>query len=487
MTESPPPHRSNPGPIERPIRTVLLAVPPTGLYIREDRCQTPIKHMPSVTLRPPIDLLYAASGFEMGGTTCTLVDYPAENRNLNDFIEDVRRIQPDLVLLSITTPGFNDDMAVAAHVKDISPQTVLAAKGAHFNILDRQAFAQYPALDLAFRGEYELACRDLAAGRPWASIEGLTYRTHTGEIIRTEDRPFLDDLDSLPFPARHLAHNELYIRPDTGEMQTTLVTNRGCPFSCIYCLANQVAGRKNRMRSPQNILSEIRECVERYGIRNFLFRSDLFTANRAWLLELCRLIQESGLKIAWSCNSRVDTIDLEMLQAMKAAGCWIIAFGVESGSQEMLDRINKKTDLSKARQALTLTRQASILSSIYFLIGLPWETEETLAANERFAREINPDVLEIFYVYPFPGTVLHAQAVELGLLCPDQIPQQAYDAPCMDGLHLTREQLTTARNRILSRFYLRPRIIARTLWRARSWRELSNYIRYGLRQIKEFL
>jgi radical SAM superfamily enzyme YgiQ (UPF0313 family) len=237
------------------------------------------------------------------------------------------------VLLSITTPGFNDDMAVAAHVKDISPQTVLAAKGAHFNILDRQAFAQYPALDLAFRGEYELACRDLAAGA-LGLYRRLNLQNPHGEIIRTEDRPFLDDLDSLPFPARHLAHNELYIRPDTGEMQTTLVTNRGCPFSCIYCLANQVAGRKNRMRSPQNILSEIRECVERYGIRNFLFRSDLFTANRAWLLELCRLIQESGLKIAWSCNSRVDTIDLEMLQAMKAAGCWIIAFGSNRGRRK---------------------------------------------------------------------------------------------------------------------------------------------------------
>jgi radical SAM superfamily enzyme YgiQ (UPF0313 family) len=487
MTETVQPDPTVPSHVERPIRKVLLAVPPTGLYIREDRCQTPIKHMPSITLRPPIDLLYAAAGFEMGGATCTLVDYPAENQDLAGFLDDIRQQQPDLVLLSITTPGFDDDMAVAAHIKEVAPATVVAAKGAHFNVLDRQAFERYPALDLAFRGEYELACRDLAAGRPWSDIEGLTYRTAAGEMVRTADRPFLEDLDTLPFPARHLAHNALYVRPDTGEMQTTLVTNRGCPFSCIYCLANQVAGRKNRMRSPGNILAEIRECVERYGIRNFLFRSDLFTANRVWLLELCRLIQESGLKIAWSCNSRVDTIDRELLQAMKAAGCWIIAFGVESGSQEMLDRINKKTDLSKARQALAWTRQAGLLSSIYFLIGLPWETEETLAANERFAREINPDVLEIFYVYPFPGTVLHAQAVELGLLCPDQIPQQAYDAPCMDGLHLTREQLTAARNRILSRFYLRPRIIARTLWRARSLRELGNYLWYGLRQIKEFL
>jgi radical SAM superfamily enzyme YgiQ (UPF0313 family) len=183
----------------------------------------------------------------------------------------------------------------------------------------------------------------------------------------------------------------------------------------------------------------------------------------------------------------VDTIDPETLAAMRRAGCWIIAFGVESGSQEILDRIGKKTDLSKAREALRMTRKAGLLSSVYFMVGLPWDTPETLSANEKFARLIDPDILEVFYVYPFPGTPLYEEAVRLGLLEAGAIPKAAYDGPAMSGLHMSREELTRARNHALKDFYLRPRVVLRTLLRARSGRELWNYARYGLRQLKEML
>jgi anaerobic magnesium-protoporphyrin IX monomethyl ester cyclase len=475
----------------RPLRKVLLAVPPTGLYIREDRCQTPIEHMTTIALRPPIDLLYAAAAFEQGGAECRLVDYPGEQWGEDRLRSDLLEFRPDLVLLSITTPGFDADMQAAALIKRTLPSTVVAAKGAHFNTLDEIALRRYPGLDLALRGEFEPACRELAEGKPWDQIAGIAFHASGSDpaspVVRTPDRPFIEDLDSLPFPARHLADNALYARPDTGELQTTIVTNRGCPFNCCYCLANQVAGRRNRMRSPGNIIAEIEECVSRHGIRNFLFRSDLFTARREWVLELCALIRSRGLDIAWSCNSRVDTIDPELLEEMKRAGCWIIAYGIESGSQEMLDRIGKRTNLDSARKALAMTRRAKVLSSVYFLVGLPWETHETLRANERFAREIDPDVLEVFYVYPFPGTALYEECVRLGLLGPGEIPLQAYDRPAMRALALSKEELVASRNHALRSFYLQPRVILRTLLRARSRRELMNYVRYGWRQVKEFL
>ncbi|MFW6303322.1 MAG: B12-binding domain-containing radical SAM protein [Candidatus Sumerlaeota bacterium] len=469
------------------IGKVFLAVPPTGLFIREDRCQTPIEHMTTVALRPPIDLLYAAASFEQGGASCRVEDYPGEGWDLERLLEDLKNEEPDLLLMSITTPGLDRDMQVAAQIKEHFPEILIGAKGAHFNTLDIDALERYTALDLVFRGELEPACRELAEGKPWPEIQGLTYRKADGQIHRSGNRPFVEDLDNLPFPARQLANNDLYIRPDTGEKQTTLVTNRGCPFSCIYCLANQVAGRHNRVRSVQNIIEEIEQCIEKFGIRNFLFRSDLFTANKKWLLELCAEIKRRKLDIAWSCNSRVDTLDEEILSAMKEAGCWIVAFGIESGSQEMLERINKKTDLDKARRALKITRKAGLLSSIYFLVGLPWETPETIAANERFARELDPDILEVFYVYPFPGTPLYRKCVELGLLEEGEIPKQAYDRPAMNALQMSRDELAAARNRLLRRFYLRPRLVARTLLRTRSPKELFNYFRYGLRQLKEIL
>ncbi len=142
----------------------------------------------------------------------------------------------------------------------------------------------------------------------------------------------MQDLDLGPYPARHLARNELYFRPDTGAPQTTVVTSRGCPSKCIFCLAPKISGSRVRRRSPENILGELRECVERHGIRDFLFRSDLFHHGSKWVLDLCQLIVDARLDIRWSCNSRVDTLDEARLEAMKRAGCWLIAFGVESGS-----------------------------------------------------------------------------------------------------------------------------------------------------------
>ena len=165
----------------------------------------------------------------------------------------------------------------------------------------------------------------------------------------------------------------------------------------------------------------------------------------------------------------------------------LVYLGVESGSPEMLERIRKRTDLDSARAALKMTRRGGLLSSIYFVIGLPWETQATLAESEAFARELDPDVLEVFYAYPFPGTELHAQARELGLIEPGEVPTQAYDRPAMRCLNLTPEELVEARTRFLRRFYMRPRFILRTLMRTRSLAELGNYIRYGWRQFKEFV
>ena len=465
------------------MKRVLLIIPPTGKYIREDRCQTPIDHLKTVALRPPIDLMYAAAGFEDGGAECRLVDFPAEELGWEDFRNILEDFRPDILVLSITTPSLEKDAEAARKAKEILPKITTIAKGAHFNILDVESLEQYHSIDAVLRGEYEITCKEIGEEKPFSEIKGLTWRNGQGEIIRNEPRPFCEDLDSLPIPARHLVKNDLYTRPDTGESQTTLVTNRGCPFNCIFCLANQVAGKKNRVRSQENILDEIEECVSRYGIRNFLFRSDLFTANKKWVISLCRKIVERGLDISWACNSRVDTIDAEILEALKSAGCWLIAYGVESGDAETLKRMNKKISLDQARKALSLTRKAGIRSSIYFLFGLPWDTAEVFEKDLAFAKEIKPDFLEIFYVYPFPGTQLYEEAVKDGLLEKGEIPKAAYDSPAMGTLNMTKDELALWRKKFLKRFYLRPGYILSTLVKTRSPKVLLNYIKYGFIQM----
>jgi radical SAM superfamily enzyme YgiQ (UPF0313 family) len=179
----------------------------------------------------------------------------------------------------------------------------------------------------------------------------------------------------------------------------------------------------------------------------------------------------------------VDTIDAEMLSVMRRAGCWLIAYGVESADQETLDLMNKQVKKEDAVNALRLTRQAGIKSSIYFLFGLPWDSESVFETNLEFAKKLAPDFIEIFYVYPFPGTPLYEMAVKDGLLKEGEIPTAAYDSPAMPTKYLTRKELALWRRRFLRRFYLRPVYILRTLMQVRSPRILWNYARYGLSQL----
>ena len=464
-------------------RKAYLIVPPTGFYIREDRCQTPIKDLKTVALRPPIDLMYAAAAFERGGCDCRIADFPAEALNWNDLEQRLGDLRPDYLVLSITTPSLDDDLQAARIAKRISPATTVIAKGAHFNVLDATTLERHGGLDAVLRGEYEPACEAIARGEPLADIPGVTSRDASGAIHRSPDAGFIADLDRLPFPARHLVRNELYVRPDTGEPQTTLVTNRGCPYQCVFCLAPQVGGRKNRYRSIGNVRQEIEACLSRFNIRNFLFRSDLFTQRRDWVIELCREILARRLSIEWVCNSRVDTLDPEMLDWMKRAGCWLIAFGIESGDDRMLELMNKRADSAKAREAIRQTARAGIRSSVYMLMGLPWEDEQTIRENIAFFRDLDADFVEIFYVYPFPGTALYDTAVREGLLAAGEIPREAYGEPAMPTLHLSTAELAQWRRRAMRKLLLRPRYVARTLARCRSPRELFNYVRYGWMQL----
>lgn len=466
---------------------VYCIVPPTGKYIREDRCQTPIKNLKTVSLRPPIDLLYATAAFESAGCECRVHDYPGEDLEWSDLERELREFKPKILVLSITTPTLPDDMQAAKVAKGVNPDIIVAAKGAHFNTLDMPSMEAYPNLDVVFRGEIEETCKELGEGKPLSEVTGITWRNGTGEIYRNADRLFTKDLNDIAYPSRHLSMNSLYTRPDTGEMQTTILTNRGCPFHCVYCLANQTAGTQNRYRSVENVIGEIKECVEVHGIRSFLFRSDLFTQNKKWVIRLCQAIIDEGLDIEWASNSRVDTVNAEVLSWMKKAGCFIIAFGVESGDQETLDLIDKSAKVEDSYRAIQLVREAGIKSSVYLLMGLPWDTKEKIQDLADYAKKLDPDVLEIFYAYPFPGTPLYKICVEEGLLKDGEIPREAYDSPAMPGIHLSIEEFRKLRRKAMRQFYLRPSKVFTTLRSAGSPKELANYVRLGLVQLQDLV
>jgi len=469
------------------IKRVLLAIPPTGRYIREDRCQTPVDNIKMLPLRPPIDLMYAAAALERKGIICQIQDYPAYWSTWEDFKKDLLEFQPEMVLFSFTTPTLTEDIQACRIVKEVNPGIITVAKGAHFNTRDREAMAQFPELDICLRGEYDFTPAEIATTpHDLDSIPGITFRKGT-EIIRNPDRKRMDNLDELPFPARHLVNNELYFRPDTGETQSMIITGRGCPFHCVYCLSRQVDGNIQRNRSPENIVAEIRECVEKYQIRNFLFSTETITFNKPWLLELCRQIVQSGLKIQWVCTSRVDTLDEERLIAMKEAGCWMVGLGVESGDQEILNHYRKGITLDQSRTAVKLLRKTGFTVLTFQIIGSPWETYETYRKTVNFTIELNPDFADFGYFYPFPGTEGAEEVIQLGLTSGEQLTSLAYEAPAFPTFYLTMDQLRPLRKKALMRFLLRPSYIFNKIKTAKSPKVIVNYIRCGLAQLIDVL
>ncbi|MDI6784784.1 MAG: radical SAM protein, partial [bacterium] len=378
------------------IERALLINPPSGLYRRDDRCQSKVEDQTVAVIFPPIELAYLAAMLEQTGVICQIRDYPASGGDWDIFRANLHLFQPQLLVINATTPTLANDLKSAAIAKSINPEMITIARGEYFSFYDEQVLTDYPQVDILLRGESELTIAELVKADDLKSVQGITYReagllrsarndnpdseisNPQSKIIRNPDRPLLDNLDSLPFPSRHLFDNRLYRSPENGEFITVIQASRGCPARCIFCSAPVVAGHKVRMRTPENVAAEVAECVTKFGIKNFLFNADTFTWDKDWVNALCQKLVSMNLGIRWGANSRVDTVDLEMLRWMKKAGCWVVGYGIESGNQEILNKMKKGITLDKIRSAIRLTKQAGLKTHAFYVFGLPWETEATI-------------------------------------------------------------------------------------------------------------
>ncbi|MCM8782110.1 MAG: B12-binding domain-containing radical SAM protein [Candidatus Omnitrophica bacterium] len=462
------------------IKKALLIDPPTGLYIREDRCQSPAKEIGVATMRPSIELSYLASMLEKNGCECLMRDYSTEGKSWDDFKADIINFEPDMLIINTTTPTIHQDMFACSLAKKIKPQILAVARGAHFLVYDKDILEKYEDLDIILRKENEITVSELACGKRLEEIEGITYRVN-GNTIRNKDRAFINDLDNLPFPARHLVNNKLYVRLDTGEPQATIQTSRGCPGECIFCVANKLSGRKIRFRTPANICDEIEECINKYNIKNFFLRADTFTYNKDWCRDVCHEILKRNLKIEWVCNTRADTLDEKLLDIMKKSGCYAMTIGIESGNQEILDKIKKGITLEQVRKAVKLCKEKGIFLDGYFLIGFPWDNRETIEESIDFALYLNLDAADFFIVYPFPGTEIFRMAQSYGLFDPENsLSSKPYAQAALRTFFLDKDELQTLRKYMFKRFYIRPRYILKTFKRFGSPKTITNCINIGM-------
>ena len=457
---------------------IFLIYPPSPVMNREDRCQQPTDDLIVIPPLPPSDLMYLASMARLAGYEPKIKDYSLNSETIEDLIRDIRAFQPKYLLLNAATPTLKSDLAPLEIVKKEFPGIMTIAKGAHFNILAKEALNEFPALDIAIMGEAELTLKEILSGAPLSEILGITYR-YGNDIIQNERRPFNEKLDELPYPARDLIDNNIYRRPDTGELQAVIKVSRGCPFHCFFCLATPVSGAKVRYRSPENILGEIKECYEKYGIKNFIFWSDIFNLNKEWVHNLCNAIIDSGLKITFSTNSRADTADSDTVDLMKKAGCKLVSIGIESGSQYMLDKMGKKITLDDIKNTVKLFKKKGIKVYAYYVLGLPWESEETARETIEFSKKLNTHFVSYYTATALCGSRFYDYVKEHNL--GDLNYDMPYFYPSVNTHHLSKERVFEIHKNAVRGYYIRLPYILMMLFQIRTFAEFKNYFKAGLR------
>lgn len=477
--------------------TIKLIYPPSSLYQRgEDRCQSNIAASTATSIRACNDLGYSASVLRQAGYKTDIKDYQTEGKNEEDLLADLQKNTPDVIFLSTTNTTIFDDLKIVNKIKQRFPQIIFILKGAIFFNAEDNLLQQLDlsSVDYLIGTEAEFVIVDIIKAhfgnkKNLSNIPQILYKD--GNIWRHNDfSRWLDDLDSLPFPARDLMNNNLYCRPDTQEPQATIAVSRGCPSSCIFCLTPCISGKKLRKRSPQNVLDELMECYNIYHISNFFFKADTFTMDKQWTLELCRLIETSPLKgkISWVANSRVNPIDEETLLAMKKAGCWLVAFGFESGSSRSLKLMQKGTTVEQNINAARMAHKAGLKVYGFYLIGFPWEEAKDLQQTADMIYKINADFIEVHLATPFYGTKLYQLVCQENLAVNSVLGKDYFEAPSVGTKYVSLDELKKFRAGLLLKYHLRPCYIISKLKDAIFKPQiLLNYIKFGWRLIRNCL
>lgn len=415
-----------------------------------------------------------------------VVDANAERMGWSEFTELLEKYQPRYYLTQVTAPTLENDMYGCFLAKARGAQTI--AFGTHVTPIPRETMRAYPSVDFALVGEPDLTIRDLLdhldgkidqrsieiktlfdkhdpSYQPAShedgsvdlqGIKGVAWR-NGNEIVVNAPRPFIQDLDDLPIPMHELLPIKSYRMPMIKGPFTFIVTSRGCPAGCTYCIKHVSYQYSTRLRSPERIMEEL-WTLKKQGVNNIHMYADLFTVNRDQVMELCERMIEENIDIKWMCNSRVDFVDEEMLQLMGKAGNWLISWGIESGNEQILKNVRKGAYPDKAERALRWAREAGIMNWGYFIIGLPGETEETIRKTIAFSKKLPLDIALFHVAAPYPGTPFFFEVVENGWFRPgtrwEQVDMDR--GTVLDYPNLSAERILYWQKRAFLEWAIRP-------------------------------
>lgn len=398
--------------------------------------------------------------------------------------------KPDMVGVSVMTNLYGTAIKVSVLSKEFNPNIKIVWGGPHPTIQSNEVL-QNDFVNFVIRGEGELTlvelCHALVNGaNTFSQIKGLSYKKN-GEIVHNQPRELISNLDELPPPAKDLSlYPKLYSPAHMGDM----ITSRGCPFKCAFCSAQNIWGRKVRFISVEKTINEIRDVCEKYNTKDFFFWDDTFTVDRQRTLELCQKLIDERLNISWGCTTRVDAVDNELLKMMKRAGCNIIDFGIESGSERMLKLIKKNITLEQITKAVRLARRHKIDLRFFFMIGFPEETKEDIKQTKDLIRALNSRIIIFSIFTPHPGSELYNQVVESGLL-PRNPDWSQFSHQSLEN-HFTKyinkdefRQIVIDIANLIDRYNLGLLNACRSVWRYRSYYLKNPYV--FLKKVISFL
>ena len=409
-------------------------------------------HMPFALL----GLGYIAAVLEKNNYKVDVIDCQVQKISPEDFRSEISKRQPDIVGVTSSTLTYQSGLKLVKIAKEVYPNCITIAGGSHVTFWDDKALEECPELDIVVRREGENTMLELAqrieAKKSYDDVLGTTCRKD-GKIVRNPDRPYIEDLDSLPFPARHLWPMEKF-----RELEDVLylTTSRGCVYWCEFCTTVRMHGRKYRMRSTKNVVDELEFLNKTYGVSKFTFCDDAFTVDQPRTEELCRTILDRGLKIQWNCGTRVDMITKELLAKMKEAGCITVWFGVESGTQQVLDAMKKGISPELTIKVLGWVRELGMKPVPNVILGFPGETKKSAWKTIKFVEKIAPDDVGFYNVAtPFPGTPMYDMVKEKGWLRVTDFDLYDTTHPVFETPWLSMKDLGKLREGAFHHYYLR--------------------------------
>ncbi len=464
---------------------ILLVTPP---QVNKFKHRKKNKDSLKIGFLPPLGIGYLAAVLEKEGYRVKIIDAPVFDYDYSDIVNDALEFKPDIIGISALTPTAAYAYKLAKHLKQNLPNVPIVMGGAHPIIFPEETINMGPEIDAVVSGEGEYIMLDLVRHvekrLPIHDVKGIYYKKD-GKVIKTEPADEIEDLDTIPFPARHLyAVNQYAPEPFENKRlpSTNIIVSRGCTYAkCTFCYRSGKLKRKYRTQSPQRSIQEIKGLVDKYGIRELVFYDDDLFSNKKWMREFLELLEKAKLDIVWSIRGRSSTTSYELLKKSKELGCWNIEYGFESGDQDLLDNIKKGITLEQTRKVAKWANELGIDVVGTFMLALPGETPEKGMQTIKFAIELDCAYAAFIPTHPFKGTQLYDDCQKVGKLVDDPyseamvgtrfIPKISY---IPDG-YKSADEIVKMCRRAYREFYFRPKFILKHLRRIRNFNDIRRY------------